>query len=113
MTIAIEITDTETLDTTCHLCGFQIDPLDIEDTRRGPQHADRQCPTGAAPKPKRATRTRKTPERKLAEGAGLVKNLRDAGLTLNPASRSTGSHSNCEHPATKSARAACRKRNAG
>lgn len=103
---------TETIETpeptTCALCGWVIEDLDLsEETSRGVIHFDRQCPKGnEKPAPKKRA-TAKKPERVLAEGAGIVvKEMKVVGVR--------GAHAECDHPATKSARAACRKaRNAG
>jgi hypothetical protein len=98
---------------TCALCGFAIEDIDLStETDRGLVHFDRQCPKGA-PKPapkkraERKTPATKSPERVLAEGAGIVvKEMKIVGVR--------GAHAECDHAATKSARAACRKaRNAG
>jgi len=86
----------------CDLCGFEItDGPDIENGRV--IHVDRQCPTAKVEKPKKAPRQRQSPERKLAEGAGVVK-------PSTP--RQSGSHADCDHEPTKSARAACRRKRA-
>jgi uncharacterized protein GlcG (DUF336 family) len=97
---------------TCTLCGFAIEDIDLAtETARGLVHFDRQCPKGEAkPAPKkRARKTATTPksaERVLAEGAGIVvKEMTIVGVR--------GAHAECDHAATKSARAACRKARAG
>lgn len=99
---------------TCTLCGFAIEDIDlVTETDRGPVHFDRQCPKGETKKakPARKTTARKAPaksaERVLAESAGIVvKEMKIVGVR--------GAHAECDHAATKSARAACRKaRNAG
>ncbi|QWT29877.1 hypothetical protein PP631_gp096 [Streptomyces phage KimJongPhill] len=93
---------------TCALCGFVIEDIDLsEETARGLIHFDRQCPKGAEKKAKPARKTapaapKKSPERVLAEGAGIVvKEMKIVGVR--------GAHAECDHAATKSARAACRK----
>lgn len=94
---------------TCVLCGWEIEDLDLsEETSRGLAHFDRQCPKGDAPKAKPAAKraprkpAAKSPERVLAEDAGIVvKEMKIVGVR--------GAHAECDHPATKSARAACRK----
>ncbi len=100
---------------TCALCGFAIEDIDLAtETARGLIHFDRQCPKGETKKaqPARRPAARKTPtaksaERVLAESAGIVvREMKIVGLR--------GAHAECDHAATKSARAACRKaRNAG
>ena len=92
-------------ETRCTLCGWVIEDLDLATmTKTGIVHFDRQCPKGEA-KPEKKTRARKSPERKLAEGAGIVvKEMKVVGVR--------GAHAECDHEATKSARAACRKRRA-
>lgn len=90
----------------CGICGFDIVGGYEFDARQRQIHPGGKCTEAldkASPAAKK-TKTRKSPERKLAEGAGVVK----------PAtSRQSGSHASCDHPATKSARAACRKARAG
>ena len=93
---------------TCALCGFAIEDIDLAtETARGLVHFDRQCPKGEPKKAPRKTAARKTPaakspDRVLAEGAGIVvKEMKIVGVR--------GAHAECSHPATKSARAACRK----
>lgn len=104
-----EITVRELTIPTCALCGWVIEDLDLaEETTRGLIHYDRTCPKGDAPKAKPARKTAakktpaKSPERVLAESAGIVvKEMKIVGVR--------GAHAECDHPATKSARAACRK----
>lgn len=92
---------------TCALCGFVIEDIDLsEETARGLIHFDRQCPKGAEKKAKPARKIaaapKKSSERVLAEGAGIVvKEMKIVGVR--------GAHAECDHAATKSARAACRK----
>lgn len=92
---------------TCALCGFVIEDIDLsEETARGLIHFDRQCPKGAEKKAKPARKIaatpKKSPERVLAEGAGIVvKEMKIVDVR--------GAHAECDHAATKSARAACRK----
>ncbi len=98
----------------CALCGFAIEDIDLStETDRGLIHFDRQCPKGETKKAKparrpaaRKTTTAKPAERVLAESAGIVvKEMKIVGLR--------GAHAECDHAATKSARAACRKARAG
>lgn len=104
-----EITVRELTIPTCSLCGWEIEDLDLAtQTARGLEHFDRQCPKGDAPKAKPARKIAakkapaKSPERVLAEGAGIVvKEMKIVGVR--------GAHAECDHAATKSARAACRK----
>lgn len=98
-TFVSEIPEPEEL--RCTLCGWVIeDPaLATFTSETEAIHYDRTCPKGDAPKVKPA---RKSAERKLAEGAGIVvKEMKIVGVR--------GAHAECDHPATKSARAACRK----
>lgn len=93
----------------CTLCGWVIeDPaLATFASDNTATHYDRTCPKGnEKPAPKKRAE-RKSPERVLAEGAGIVvKEMKIVGVR--------GAHAECDHAATKSARAACRKaRNAG
>ncbi len=81
----------------CTLCGWIIeDPALATFTGDDAIHYDRTCPTSVDKKPAKPA---VKPARKLAESAGIV----------SPSTRASGSHSACEHEATKSARAACRK----
>lgn len=105
--IVREMTDATPI---CTLCGFAIEDIDlVTETARGPVHFDRQCPKGETKKAKPARKTTtaaKRPERVLAEGAGIVvKEMKIVGVR--------GAHAECDHAATKSARAACRKARAG
>jgi hypothetical protein len=84
----------------CAICKFEITDPDLTDeSSRGPIHFDRQCPKGTE---KVAPKARKTAERKLAEGAGIVvKEMKIVGAR--------GVHAECDHETSKSARAACRR----
>lgn len=86
----------------CDLCGFEIiGGFDIENRRV--IHPDRLCPS-AEPAPTKITRKpRKSAERTLAEKAGVVQET---------TRRASGSHADCDHEPTKSARAACRRKRA-
>lgn len=89
----------------CALCGFEITEGFEIDARGRQIHPERRCTAAldaASAAVKKAAKPAVKPARKLAESAGLVA----------PVKRSSGSHAACEHEATKSARAACRKRNA-
>lgn len=89
----------------CAICGFDcVDGWEI-DARNRVIHPERKCTEAlnrASAAAKKSTTPAVKPQRKLAESAGIVA----------PVKRSSGSHSACEHEATKAARAACRKRNA-
>lgn len=93
----------------CTLCGWVIeDPALATFTNDTDAiHYDRTCPKGETkPAPKKRPAAKKTPERALAEGAGIVvKEMKIVGVR--------GAHAECDHAATKSARAACRKQRAG
>lgn len=87
----------------CSLCGWVIeDPALASFEGDTARHYDRTCPKGTEkPAPKKRSTTTK-PERKLAEGAGIVvKEMKIVGVR--------GAHAECDHAPTKSARAACRK----
>lgn len=94
----------------CGICGFDIVGGFDLDARGRQIHPESRC-TEAIEKvsgaEKKSRTPRKSAERKLAEGAGVVK------PESAPKSRQSGSHAQCDHPATKSARAACRKARAG
>jgi hypothetical protein len=86
----------------CDLCGFEIlGGFEIENRRV--IHPDRLCPSAKVEKPKKAPRERVSAERKLAEKAGVVQ---------PETRRQSGSHADCTHEPTKSARAACRRKRA-
>jgi len=89
----------------CDLCGFEIiGGFEIENRRV--IHPGRECPN-AEPAPTKITRKpRKSAERKLAESAGVVQ-------PETTPRRASGSHADCEHEPTKSARAKCRRERAG
>lgn len=88
----------------CTLCGWVIeDPaLATFTSETDAIHYDRTCPKGdTKPAPKKRA-PRKSAERVLAEGAEIVvKEMKIVGVR--------GAHAECDHAATKSARAACRK----
>lgn len=86
----------------CGICGFDIVGGYELDARNRTIHPDRKCTEAldkASAATKKPARVRKSPERKLAESAGVIPST----------TRRAGSHADCDHPATKSARAACRK----
>jgi hypothetical protein len=90
----------------CGICGFDIVGGYDLDARQRTIHPESRCTDAinkASAAAKKTAKPAVKPQRKLAESAGLVA----------PVKRASGSHSACEHEATKSARAACRKRNAG
>lgn len=108
LTIVSEI-PAEEAELRCTLCGWVIeDPALATFTNDTDAiHYDRTCPKGdTKPAPKKTRKpAAKKPERVLAEGAGIVvKEMKIVGVR--------GAHAECDHPATKSDRAACRKRNA-
>lgn len=83
----------------CTICGWDMtDGYEI-DSRGFRVHPDKTCPKGDEPK---KTRTRKPAAKKTEK------------TTATPTKRASGSHADCDHDSTKSARAACRRqRNAG
>lgn len=82
-------------ETRCTLCGWVIEDPDLATmTAAGVVHFDRQCPKGD--EPKKAKPARKTTT------AVVVKEMKVVGVR--------GAHAECDHPATKSARAACRRK---
>lgn len=87
----------------CHICGWEMTD-GYEVNKRGDHvHPDNTCPKGESPKVKRV---KKTAERKLAENAGIVPKAPSMAAA-------SGSHANCDHEPTKSARAKCRRERAG
>jgi hypothetical protein len=99
-TFVSEIPSDEVEELRCSLCGWVIeDPALATFTDTTAVHYDRTCPKGDTKPAPKARKAAVKPERKLAESAGIVA----------PVKRASGSHSDCEHAATKSARAACRK----
>lgn len=91
----------------CVLCGFEIiDGYDLDQRKGGPVHPMRQCPKGTEKKVRRnASRPRKSPERVLAESAGIV--VKEMKVVAP-----RGAHAECDHASTKAARAACRRKRA-
>src|SRR3546814_129493 len=83
----------------CTICGWDMtDGYEI-DARGFRVHPDKTCPKGDE---KPAKKTRKPAAKKTS--APVVKEMKVVGVR--------GAHAECDHPATKSARAACRKRRA-
>jgi len=100
ITFVSEIISDEIQELRCSLCGWVIeDPALATFTADTAIHYDRTCPKGDAKPAPKARKAAVKPERKLAENVGLAA----------PVKRASGSHGACEHEATKSARAACRK----
>lgn len=80
----------------CTLCGWVIEDPDLATmTGTGVVHFDRQCPKGDEPK-------KAKPARKATSTAPVVKEMKIVGVR--------GAHAECDHEATKSARAACRRK---
>jgi len=88
----------------CGLCGFEISDGWELDARNRQIHSEGRCTEALDKASPAVKKTRKTPQRKLAESAGIV-----SESTPESAAK-RGTHAACEHPATKAARAACRRK---